>query len=91
MAVEARFYVHEITTNNTDYSRVVLKPVIRASGLPGADDNKPWSKYTPSGEIWMNVHNETGAVGQFRDALERKLDFAVTFRAIEPEVISENS
>lgn len=95
MAIEARFYVHEITTNNTEYSRVVLKPVIRASGLPGADAadqiNKPWSKYTPSGEIWMNVHNSTGAVQQFRDALEQKLDFALTFTAVDPKLDSGNS
>jgi hypothetical protein len=86
-SVVARFYVHEITENNTDYAKVVLKPVVRAGGLPGAAEadaaNKQWSKYTPSGEWWMNVHTSTGAVDTFRDAMREKKDLAITVEVIE--------
>ena len=92
--VSARFYVHEITENNTEFSKVVLKPVIRAGGLPGAAEadaaNKPWSKYTPSGEWWMNVHNSTGAVETFRAAMREKKDLDILITVIEPEPISRN-
>lgn len=85
--ITARFYVHEITENNTDYSRVVLKPVVRAGGLPGAAEadatNKSWSKYTPSGEWWMNVHNSTGAVETFRQAMREKKDLDILITVVE--------
>ena len=85
--VVARFYVHEITENNTDYAKVVMRPVVRAGGLPGAAEadatNKKWSHFTPSGEYWMNVHSSTGAVDTFRRALREKKDLAITIEVIE--------
>jgi len=81
MAVKARFYVSEIKKTPTDYLGVVLQPVIRATPLPGAESNKSWSKYTPSGRIEMNVSNATGAAQWFDDHLGK--DVSITFDEVE--------
>ena len=48
---------------------VVLRP---ASG----DENRDWSKYTPSGELKMRITQE-GAVGQFAPGKYYFLDFTL--------------
>lgn len=91
--IEARFYVHEVTENNTDFSKVTMKPVVRAGGLPGAAEadatNKQWSKWTPSGEFWMNIHNETGAVETLREAMRNGEDLEIMIRVIPKEPVTE--
>jgi hypothetical protein len=57
--VLARFWVQSVkksAASGGDVTReVILQPVIRAGGLPGAEGNVNWSKYTPSGEIRLVV------------------------------------
>lgn len=81
MSVSARFYVQQITKNASGYTNVVLAPVVRASGLPGADDNKSWAHYTPSGKIEMSVSPDTGAGAWFEEMLGK--DVAITFDTVE--------
>ena len=80
MAVQARFWVQSVKKTaaaNAEVTReVILAPVIRAGGLPGADGNVNWSKYTPSGEIRLVVTAD--AAGQwFEDRIAK--DVAITF------------
>jgi hypothetical protein len=77
MSVNARFWVREfIRYGNTDNIRVVLAPVVRAKPMPGAEDNVDWSKYTPSGEISLNITTE-GAQAWFEERVGK--DIAITF------------
>lgn len=81
MSVAASFFVAEIIKNNTPYIRVKLLPTMRENLQTGLDHSKinsvNWSKYTPSGEIWMNVSTETGAAQFFEDNLG--VDVPITF------------
>jgi hypothetical protein len=89
MSVDASFYVAEIIKNNTEYVRVKLLPTMKnvsknphTSANPDGTYESPnveWSKYTPSGELWMNVSTETGAVKFFEDALANHEDIPLTF------------
>lgn len=54
MAVRAKFYVSEYTETTTG-NKIVLMPVCRG------EENKEWSKWTPSGRLEMGVLNETAA------------------------------
>lgn len=79
MAVQARFWVQEVTkrkVNTHDIAReVVLAPVIRQT----PDDNVQWAKYTPSGKITLTVTAD--AAGQwFEDMLGE--DVAITFDSV---------
>lgn len=80
MSVRARFWVQKIgkqAVSQGNINRTVeLAPVVRASGLPGADENIDWSKYTPSGSILLVVSAE-GAGQWFEDRLGQ--DVAITF------------
>lgn len=53
MTVRAKFYVDSMTyrPGNQGGAEVVLRPVTRGEA------NKDWSKYTPSGELRMQVLN----------------------------------
>lgn len=67
MTVRAKFYVAE-KTQTTSGDRVVLQAVCRG------EENKQWSKYTPSGRIELSVLNEV-AVEQFVVGDEMYVDF----------------
>lgn len=80
MAVKARFWVQSVkktAASGGDVAReVILAPVIRAGGLPGAEGNVNWSKYTPSGEIRLVITAD--AAGEwFENHLAK--DVAITF------------
>lgn len=92
--IHALFYVREMTYTNTEYVKVVLSPVTRnvakvphSSANPEGtyeSPNESWSKYTPSGEIWMNVWNGTGgsgspAVAEFERARRDGIDIPISF------------
>lgn len=74
--VHARFYVHQITKNATNYTSVTLLPAVRGK------DNADWSKYTPSGKIDMNVSGETAAAAWFESMLGK--DVSITFEERDP-------
>lgn len=80
MSVKARFWVQGVdkrAVGNSEINRIVtLAPVIRAAQLAGGDDNKSWSKYTPSGEIKLTV-TAIGAGQWFEDRIGK--DVAITF------------
>lgn len=61
MAVEARFYVAEVTRRaynaNPTYGDVVLRAITRKTG-----DNAEWAQATPSGTLTMNVNGDALAV-----------------------------
>lgn len=74
--VRARFWVREIAKyGNTDNVKVTLAPVTRSTS-----DNVEWSKYTPSGEITLQVTAE-GAQRWFEERLGK--DVAITFDDVE--------
>lgn len=74
--IKARFWVREVTKfGNTDNVQVKL-----AATIKGSDDNKDWSKYTPSGEIIMSITNPT-ASQWFEDRLGK--DVSLTFEDVE--------
>lgn len=77
MQIRARFYVTSITKTNADYVTVELRPVTRPT-----DDNVTWSKFTPSGQLTMNVSNATGAASEFERALDEKRDVVMTFEVV---------
>ncbi len=84
MSVNARFWVQSVkktAVSGGDVAReVTLAPVVRAGGLPGAEGNVNWSKYTPSGEIRLVV--TSGPAGEwFEDHLAK--DVAITFSDVE--------
>jgi hypothetical protein len=83
MSIHARFWVQKVTKQAVGPDNIVrtveLAPVVRASGLPGAEGNVNWSKYTPSGSITMNVSAE-GAGQWFESMLGQ--DVAITFDAV---------
>lgn len=81
MSVKARFYVNQIIKTPNPYIGVTLMPVVRAHGLPGAEGNVDWAKYTPSGKIEMNVSTESKAAAWFEDHLGK--DVSITFDEIE--------
>lgn len=80
MTVHARFWVQKVTkqaaAGGSLTRSVELAPVVRASGLPGAEGNVDWSKYTPSGSITLNISAE-GAGEWFEERIGK--DIAITF------------
>lgn len=65
MTVQAMFYVkekREMATGGNDPDRVVEVTLGAAfgtylKGLPEAEANKEWSKFTPTGELKMTITN----------------------------------
>lgn len=65
MTVQAMFYVkekREMATGGHNADRVVEVTLAAAfgtylKGLPEAEANKEWSKYTPTGELKMTITN----------------------------------
>lgn len=77
MSVSARFWIRDFTRfGNTENIRVVMAPVVRAHELPGGEGNVDWSKYTPSGEITLNI-TALGAQEWFEQRIGK--DVAITF------------
>jgi hypothetical protein len=71
--IRAKFKVSRIAKvdvgNGNWQEEVSMQPVYGTS-----DENKQWSKFTPSGELKMNITAE-GAVGQFELGKEYFIDF----------------
>lgn len=67
MSVRAKFFVQEVA-HSTNGGRVVLQAVCRG------EDNKEWSRYTPSGSITMGVLNDA-ALAEFVPGEEFYVDF----------------
>lgn len=75
MSILARFYIREITRyGNTDNVLIKMSATIK-----GSEDNKEWSKYTPSGNIDMSV-TTPGAIAWFEERLGK--DVALTFEDV---------
>ncbi len=68
MSTRAKFYVHSVEKIVGDTTTVKLNVVCRG------EDNKEWSKYTPSGNIQMSIKNELAA-----EQFEPGNEFYVTF------------
>lgn len=81
MSVQARFYVSQIVKNASGYVAAHLQPVIRG------DQNKDWSKYTPSGKVELNVSPETPAAAWFESMLGK--DIAITFEERDDDPADE--
>lgn len=69
MSVRAKFFVQETRQQAGGGGGVTLQVVCRG------EDNKTWSKYTPSGQINMTVLNEA-ALAQFKPGQEFFVDFS---------------
>ncbi len=84
MSVKARFWVQkvdkQVVSGGAIQRTVHLQAVVRASGLPGADGNVEWSKYTPSGNLTMTV-SQDGAGEWFEERLSK--DVAITFDDVD--------
>lgn len=77
MAVKARFYVNSVQRNASGTATVRLNPSMKGEA------NKEWSKYTPSGEIVLNVTElAEPALAEFEDGIGQ--DFDITFERIAP-------
>lgn len=79
MAVVAKFYIAELKRASFDPEQltVVMQAVTRG------EENKEWSKYTPSGNITMVVKNEA-VKAEWNERLGQ--EFLVTFEPIvKPE------
>jgi hypothetical protein len=63
MTVQAMFYVKERREQHTGGTDRVVEVTLAAAfgtylkGLPEADANVDWSKYTPQGELKMTITN----------------------------------
>jgi hypothetical protein len=74
MAVQARFYVTELTYSAHDPEAAKLK----LSAVVRGPENAAWSKATPSGNIEMYVTN-AAAVQFFRDRQLGREDVSIVF------------
>lgn len=68
--IRAKFYC-QLTEDDFEYrqTRVELSPVTN-----GGEENKSFSKYTPSGHLQMNISHETKACNFFAEGAEYYLD-----------------
>jgi hypothetical protein len=72
--VRAKFTCNGINDNPlNEYKSVTFTPVIS-----GSEENKSFSKYTPSGSITMNISYETLASDFFTEGEEFYIDFTRT-------------
>jgi len=69
MSVKAKFWVQNIQ----DYDEGA-KSVSLSACIDGSEENKEWSKYTPSGSIQMHISNPSAAE-QFKIGDEFYLTF----------------
>ena len=78
MAVKARFWIVSVKKTAIAGGEVGREVVMSAVNRK-TDDNIQWAKYTPSGQVTLNVN---GPAGQwFEDMLAK--DVAVTFEEAE--------
>lgn len=68
MNVRAKFRCQSVTTHAGGGEEVRLSAV-----SPDSEDNKAWSKWTPSGELSMYISNEA-AHGAFEPGVDYFLD-----------------
>ena len=68
MSVRAKFRVHSVTPTSSESQSVALHPV-----YSGSEENKSFSKYTPSGELRMDISNPA-LIGFFEPGKEYYLD-----------------
>lgn len=68
MKVRAKFRCNTVQQFEGGQEKVDFMPV-----TTGSEENKTWSKYTPSGSLSMTITAE-GAVGQFKPGKEYYLD-----------------
>lgn len=68
MSIRAKFRVHSVSQENAESQSVRLHPV-----YTGSDENKSFSKFTPSGELQMSITNPA-AQGFFVNGREYYLD-----------------
>lgn len=66
--VRAKFRCTSVTKHENAAETVCMSPV-----TSGSDENKEWSKYTPSGELKMTITAE-GAVGVFQPGKSYRID-----------------
>ncbi|MBO9592727.1 MAG: hypothetical protein J7599_07435 [Niabella sp.] len=72
MSVKAKFNVWGIQEpNETNENRVVTLGAV----TDGSEENKSFSKYTPSGQVIMNISPETAAYDYFKPGKDYYLTF----------------
>lgn len=74
--VTLRFYVQSITEHAGGYHQLTLAPDYK----DGA--NKEWSKYTPAGQINLNLSTEA-SVEFYRDAMREKKTIHIEMTALD--------
>lgn len=67
-AIRAKFRVHSVEQHSDEGQTVKLHPV-----YSGSEENKSFSKWTPSGELSMSITNPA-ALGFFAEGQEYYLD-----------------
>lgn len=76
MKVRAKFFVTDIqhapTPGSEPYATVFMSPVFGSYG--DGKVNETWSKYTPSGQLYMAITNPT-AIDAFEKGKAYYLDF----------------
>ncbi|TDE53745.1 hypothetical protein [Flavobacterium sp. GT3P67] len=71
LQVRAKFVCNGVQDNpQYENKSISFTPVIN-----GSDENKSFSKYTPSGSVHLNISYETEAVNFFEEGKEYYLDF----------------
>ena len=79
MKIRAKFKCLSVTSYDTGSEEVHLQPV-----TSGSDENKTWSKYTPSGSLKM-VISADGAVGCIKAGREYYLDIVDAADQVGPQ------
>lgn len=72
--VRGKFVVSQINLMSGGDKLVILVPV-----TSGSEENKSFSKYTPSGKIEMYITKDTQAVDAFEVGKEYYVDFSPAF------------
>lgn len=68
--IRAKFVCESVTENADGNKGVNLTAV-----TSGSEENKSFSKYTPAGNVYLNVSKETDAADTFKPGKEYYLDF----------------
>lgn len=69
--VRAKF----VCTGIVDYPKAEQKHVSFTPVIEGSEENKSFSKFTPSGDAWLSISYETQAANFFEQGKEYYLDF----------------
>lgn len=84
MNVRAKFQCHGLTHLPTSNPNDVNVSATFGAVYNNSPENAVWSKYTPSGQIMMNITNP-GAIAAFEIGKEYYIDFTLA----EPELEAE--